>query len=197
MFEKAICINLERRKDRWALAQDEFSKFGIDVDRFNAIEHDNPMTGIHMSYLEIFRANRGKRVLILEDDVEFIRGAPALQDAINDLPENWDMLYLGGNAQKKQHRFTNWLYKADGILSTHAILYSGGMTEWLADNLFKPDEFISRKNTIDVWFSQVVQPQFNCFIVYPQIASQRFGYSDICKMNINYKWFNKQSQRFY
>lgn len=197
MFDKAICINLEHRIDRWEAAQLQFEKFGIDVERFNAVAHENPMTGIHISYQEIFRANRGKSLLILEDDVEFIRSFGALKDAYGDLPEDWDMLYLGGNAQNKQHRFSTWLFKANGILSTHAILYSAKMVDWLADNMFEAHDKIDRSNTLDVWFMKEVQPRFNCFIVYPQIASQAFGYSDICKMNINYKWFNKQSQKFY
>lgn len=197
MFEKAICINLERRTDRWAKVQEQFANFGIKVDRFNAICHDNPMTGIHLSYQTIFRENKGNRLLILEDDVEFIRGFVALEDAYKDLPTGWDMLYLGGNAQFKQKRVSTWLYRANGILSTHAILYNEKMTEWLADNMFEAHDKIDRSNTYDVWLMKEVQPKFNCYIVYPQIATQSFGWSDICKMNINYKYFNKRSLKFF
>lgn len=197
MFDKAICINLAHRTDRWEAAQKQFTRFEIEVERFDAISHENPMTGIHMSYQAILRANRGKQLLILEDDVEFLRPLSALKDAYNDLPEDWDMLYLGGNAERRQHRHSDWLYKANGILSTHAILYSPKMVNWLADNMFEAHDQIDRSNTLDVYFMKEIQPEFNCFIVYPQIASQVFGYSDICKMPINYKYFNKKAQKFY
>lgn len=197
MFDKAICINLKHRTDRWEAAQQQFAKFGIEAERFDAISHENPMTGIHMSYQTIFRANKGKQLLILEDDVEFLRPLSGLQDAYNDLPEGWDMLYLGGNAERRQHRFSNWLYRANGMLSTHAILYRPKMVDWLAENMFEAHADIDRSNTLDVYFKNEIQPAFDCYIVYPQVASQAFGYSDICKMNINYKWFNKQSQKFY
>lgn len=197
MFEKAICINLEHRTDRWAKAQEQFANFGIEVERFNAISHENPMTGIHMSYQAIFKANKGRNILILEDDVEFIRPFVALQDAHKDLPDDWDMLYLGGIAETRQKRTSTWLYRANGILSTHAILYSWKMTEWLADNMFEAHDKINRSNTLDVYFANQIQPQFNCYIVYPQIANQSIGWSDICNMNINYKYFNRRSLKFF
>lgn len=196
MFDKAICINLDKRTDRWQEAQGEFERFGIQVERFPALTGKNGMQGLHLSNQAIFRANAGDSILVLEDDVVFYRDCSALQNAYNDLPHNWDMLYLGGNPQRNQKRISNWLYRADGILTTHAILYSNKMTDWLANNMEVP-EMVDRQNTIDVWFAKEIQPRFNCFIVYPQIAGQRFGYSDICGMDINYNYFNKQSLKFF
>lgn len=136
-------------------------------------------------------------MLILEDDVEFIATNSQLISAYNELPSDWDMLYLGGNAIRNQRKYSPLLYRADGVVTTHAILYSAEMVSWIADNLFEAHDKIDRNNTIDVWLMDNVQPKFNCFICSPQIASQRFGYSDICKMNINYKYFNNKSKRFY
>jgi GR25 family glycosyltransferase involved in LPS biosynthesis len=196
MFDKAICINLDHRKDRWELAQREFDAFGIEVERFQAIQDENPMKGIHMSYQRIFQENAGKQILILEDDVHFTRSYPALLEAYNELPDRWRMLYLGGNATQTLKRVGNWLYRAKGVVTTHAILYGDEMTTWLAENMKIP-EIVDRTNTIDVWFAHTLQHQFPSFIVYPQAAEQRFGYSDICKMDINYKYFNNQAKRFY
>lgn len=149
-----------------------------------------------MSYLSIFQQRAGKATLILEDDVHFVRSYRELQEACNEVPDDWDMLYLGGNATKPLTRAGDWIYKAEGVVTTHAILYSGRMTQWLADNMKVPD-VVDRSNTIDVWFADTVQPMKKAYIVYPNIAEQRFGYSDICKMDINYKYFNNKSKRFY
>lgn len=196
MFDKAICINLDHRTDRWATCEKEFAKWGIEVERFSAMNGNNGMQGLHLSNQAIFKANAGKSLLVLEDDVVFHRPFYGLEECFADLPANWDMLYLGGNATQPQKRYSNWLYKADGILTTHAILYSAKMTAWLADNMEVP-EVVTRQNTIDVWYAEEIQPKFNCFIAYPQIAGQRFGYSDICEMDINYSFFNNQAKRFY
>jgi GR25 family glycosyltransferase involved in LPS biosynthesis len=196
MFDKAICINLDHRTDRWELAQKEFETFGIEVERFSAITDENPMKGIHMSYQKIFQKYAGRQILVLEDDVHFTRSYPALLEAYSDLPDDWYMLYLGGNATQTLKRAGNWLYQAKGVVTTHAILYSAEMTAWLAENMEIPD-VVDRANTIDVWFAQKIQHQFPAYIVYPQIAEQRFGYSDICKMDISYRYFNNLSKRYY
>lgn len=196
MWDRALCINLESRTDRREQSAAEFERWGISVTWLSALTGTNGMQGLHLSNQKIFRDFRGESLLVLEDDVIFTRPLSALTDAYNDLPPDWDVLYLGGNAQRNQKRHSNWLYRADGILTTHAILYSRKMTEWLADNLRVPD-VVDRSNTIDVWLMKEVQPRFNCFIAYPQIAAQRFGYSDICGMNINYKFFNNHSKKYF
>ncbi len=196
MFDKAICINLDRRTDRWETAQQEFANWGIEVERFSAIGDENPMKGIHMSYQAIFRANAGEQILVLEDDVHFVQPLSALRQAYRELPHEWNMFYLGGNATETLRRQNHWIYHARGVVTTHAILYSAKMTQWLADNMEVP-EVVDRTNTIDVWFANTLQLQFKAYISYPQIAEQRFGYSDICKMDINYKYFNQRSKKFY
>ena len=196
MFDKAICINLDKRTDRWEQCQQECNSFGIQVERFSALTGSNGMHGLHLSNWSIFNQHAGKALLVLEDDVVFNRPLSALLDAYSDLPKYWDILYLGGNAQCPQNRYSTWLYRANGILTTHAILYSGKMTRWLAENMEVP-EVVDRSNTIDVWLMKEVQPQFNCFIVYPHIAAQQFGFSDICGMDINYKYFNNKSLKFF
>lgn len=196
MFEKAICINLDHRADRWTISQEEFSRFGIDVERFPACAHENAMKGIHMSYHRIFQENAGKQILVLEDDVRFTQPYSMLLEVYNDLPHEWWMFYLGGNATKPLRRQSTWLFRAIGVVTTHAILYSGRMTQWLADNLQVP-EVVDRTNTIDVWLANTVQPQCKSYIAYPNIAEQHFGYSDICKMDINYKYFNNMSKKYY
>lgn len=196
MFDKAICINLDRRTDRWETAKQEFASWGIEVERFSAIEDENPMKGIHLSYRKIFRENAGKQILVLEDDVHFTMPYNQALWVWARLPKGFDMLYLGGNATEKLEFISPYIYKAKGVVTTHAILYSKRMTQWLADNMDVP-EVVDRTNTIDVWFAHTLQHQFKAYIAYPQIAEQRFGYSDICKIDINYKYFNQRAKKYY
>lgn len=196
MFDKAICINLDRRTDRWKTAQQEFSNWGIEVERFSAMEDENPMKGIHMSYQKVFQENAGSQLLVLEDDVHFTLPYSICLQACDHLPDDWAMFYLGGNATEKLKLVSPFIYRARGVVTTHAILYSREMTQWLAENMEVP-EAVDRSNTIDVWFANTIQHQFPAYIAYPQVAEQRFGYSDICKMDINYRYFNQRAKKFY
>lgn len=196
MFDKAICINLDRRTDRWATAQQEFANWGIAVERFSAIEDENPMRGLHMSYQKIFQDNAGDQILVLEDDVHFTLPYSIALQTCDLLPNDWHMFYLGGNATQRLNMASPSMYRALGVVTTHAILYSREMTQWLADNMEVP-EVVDRTNTIDVWFAHDIQHRFPAYISYPNIAEQSFGYSDICKMDINYKYFNQIAKKFY
>lgn len=58
-FDEIFCINLDRRADRWELAQKEFNKLGIlnKVTRFSAIENAHAEKGCFESHLQcIFSA---------------------------------------------------------------------------------------------------------------------------------------------
>ena len=46
-FDKIICINLDRRKDRWDHSLKQFRKIGLNVKRYSAID-GNPMEWNHV-----------------------------------------------------------------------------------------------------------------------------------------------------
>ena len=104
-FEKIYYLNLERRPDRNKECIDELTKYGILAERFNAIDAKElnlkPWMGCLLSNLEIIKTakERGfKNILILEDDVIFNDNFDDLFNSyINQVPNNWDMLYLSGN----------------------------------------------------------------------------------------------------
>ncbi len=100
-IDKAYCINLERRPDRWELASNEFSKHSLTVERFSAIDwkdfkisypSDNANNGCTLS--NYFLIERAKllgldTVMIFEDDVELHPEFNSiLETALTQLPEN-------------------------------------------------------------------------------------------------------------
>ena len=111
-FDKIYCINLDSRPDRYKLAINEFSRWGVDVERIsgidgNLIQQNNRFIGksgaygLLLTHIEILKnalENRYKNILILEDDVEFIKDFnEKFSEKILMLPDNWDLLYIGGN----------------------------------------------------------------------------------------------------
>ena len=107
-FDRICCINLDRRRDRWEQAKNQFDHAGItNYQRFSAIESENGWEGCRDSHLAIIREARDRefdRVLIFEDDFQFVRGFRRRFDtALTEIQSvAWDMLYLGGNLHGPQ-----------------------------------------------------------------------------------------------
>ncbi|MEI6710981.1 MAG: glycosyltransferase family 25 protein [bacterium] len=97
-FEAIYCINLDRRTDRWEVAQKEFKKAGIldRVIRFSAFE--TPKKGAagcllsHRTIVQIAKERGWENVLVFEDDIEFID----IDFPVNflELPAKWNLFYL-------------------------------------------------------------------------------------------------------
>jgi len=108
-FKKIYCINLDRRPDRWEHASEQFQKFGINVERFSAIDHeelDNIPPNIkrgayactlsHCEIIEKCKNDNVENVLIFEDDVVLDDDIlNVFENNINHIPR-WDMIYFGG-----------------------------------------------------------------------------------------------------
>ena len=76
-FDSILCINLDRRRDRWAEAQEELRLCEIRrCERFSAIDDPRGYRGCTASHLTIWRriasGALGERVLVLEDDFKLI-----------------------------------------------------------------------------------------------------------------------------
>jgi len=96
-----FCINLDQRTDRWEEVQPDFAKLGIQVERFSAIKCERGADGCARSFLGCLKIAKERGLhhcLILEDDVFFAEKNPIgkLANAIRHLPEDWDVLALGG-----------------------------------------------------------------------------------------------------
>ena len=124
-FDKIYCINLDHRTDRWKSAQIEFDKLGIAnrVKRISAVNREdvkkkhgdlvthlsNPKLG-QLAVTESSRKciedaiKRGARNCItFQDDVCFRNyDADFFHEALNELPENWETLFLGYECWKQR-----------------------------------------------------------------------------------------------
>lgn len=197
-FEKIYCINLDKRTDRWQDAQREFEKHNLKVDRFSGIigNPDNIPTkivpghvGCVLSHYNIIKEANEKglnQILILEDDVVF---ADDLQDKfkqfISQVPENWDMLYFGGNHNGEElQKINDNVYKIHKTYTTHAYAIRQPVYRVVLKM------FPKLSHEVDVMYS-ILQNSFNCYVFRPHLAWQRDGYSDILGRNVNYDFLKK------
>lgn len=178
---KTRIVNLDSRPERWKKIPPEMAKMGItDYERFSAF--DNGSAGSVKSHIEVLK-NVSGNLLVCEDDVCFVDQAREIFElAVNELPPDFDMLYLGGNPKIPQIRYSGYLFKSEGGIHTnHAILY----TEKAREYVFANYDY----NTMDYydhWLFMKGQKEMNVFIISPMIAWQSPGYSDCRRDYMDY-----------
>jgi len=183
-FQKTVCINLDRRKDRWAECEAEFEKLGFQAERIRAISHPHGPTGCSLSHLRVMRLCRHlKRILVFEDDFAGKGDMSHVEEALASLPEGWEVVYLGGLVfpdEINNDKIAKHLHRAKNVVCTHAMgLSQKGMDRILSE--FGPMVSAGSRTPIDEYLRSVVQPGGTAYVVTPMVFDQRPGYSDIAK----------------
>jgi GR25 family glycosyltransferase involved in LPS biosynthesis len=169
-------INLDSRTERMKDTLIELANFGFThVYRFPAITGGE--SGCAKSHYECLK---GKGPLfVFEDDVVFEpETLDRLNASIDQLPDDFDLLYLGANVKTPAISYSENLFQiTGGTHTTHAMLWSAkGRARML--ELWSP--YVDNEyKQIDHWLFMTGQKLLNCFVVYPMIAYQRAAHSDI------------------
>lgn len=184
-FDKIFVINLASRPDRWEHVLAQMAVLGIEkFERFEAYQkpidhHGFPngnlgCTSSHRALYEIIAYHGWKRVLILEDDFAYCVDDPqkTFQRMIGEVPENWDMLYLGGHyAERPVARVSPHVIKIGRMLTTSSYGITGAFARKIAP-------YISGIGPIDSLLSGFLAPN-NCFIFQPRLFVQYPNWSDL------------------
>ena len=181
---KAFCINLSERKDRW----DNFisQKFPFPVERFDGIKTTIGRTGCLQSHVNILR-NVKEPTFIFEDDFLLINNFSLVEKSINQLPPDWDLLYLGAILHKKLERYSDNLFKLRKGWAAHAILYNNSNVIKKIIEDYDNGIITKEFKSFDTYLARDIQKHFNCFITCPIIGIQSTSYSDIIQGERNYK----------
>lgn len=193
-FDKIFVINLDRRPDRWEKCQEELKKHNIVAERFSAIdgetlnkEHFKPNCILskgeigccmsHAAVIKLAQSYNYSKILILEDDVTFSENAGVIfQQNINNIPNNWQMLYLGGNHLVEPitiyPRAKLARIKRTYTTSSYAVR---NVDRFLPALIASLEQF---KEPADVCYCKFQMGCF-CYSFYPGICFQTPGYSDI------------------
>ncbi len=186
-FDSIVYLNQEERKDRLLDCQSELSRVGITADPFYSIKAEQPYLSFCLSQkamLSSLLQKKGNKFLALEDDVKF-QNLDHLAEALSELPQDWDMVYLGANVtDEKPERYSNHLRRIRSAWTTHAVAYTRKAIEeivekynsWEANGMF------------DDWLSREFLPKHNCYIVAPMVAWQRPVFSDLWGNHVSYGW---------
>ncbi|HET7286019.1 MAG TPA: glycosyltransferase family 25 protein, partial [Pyrinomonadaceae bacterium] len=201
LFTKTVCINLDRRPDRWERMKKEFARHGIQsVQRFPAIDGDvieKPTHWTHtagaygclLSHLAVVseaRDSGAANILILEDDVIL---DPEFQEKfsrfIKEVPDDWDMLYFGALHKDEPVKISEHVGRITKANSTFAYA--------LKRTVF--DEFIAlntrAEHVLDM-NSYLLQQRFNCYCFMPNLAWVASEYSDV-QNRLERHWYLEKS----
>jgi glycosyl transferase family 25 len=204
-FDKVYCINLDRRLDRLKNFNAQVEKYNLgNYTRISAFDgkilkiEDYKTNlkpgelGLILTNIEIIndaKKNNYKNILVIEDDCVFTDEIVNIENYFIRLPNDWDMLYMGGNHNthmgiQKPIPINEKVVKLHSTYSTHFI----GIKDTLFDHL----EIILSKyeDPLDVSYVRL-QKIFNVYSFYPAIAKQIVDFSDIQNNITDYNWLIK------
>jgi GR25 family glycosyltransferase involved in LPS biosynthesis len=183
-FDKILVINRAARTDRWQECEEEFRRFNLTkCERFDAYDHglidghiggNGGATSSHRAVLDVIAYNKWPRTLVLEDDFKIVHPDfhQRFNDMISEVPEDWQMLYLGGHYQEKpQSRVSKHVIRIGGMLTTS----SYGIT-WQQARKMAP--VIYGSGPIDCLYLKYNRED-KCYIFQPRLMVQRDSYSDL------------------
>ena len=190
MLKNVYYINLEERKDRKELVENELNELGWEYERFNAIKNEIGCIGCSMSHLKLIQLGKEKNldyIVVLEDDIQFMRKSwynKKITGIINsDL--NFDIFLLGGNLRPPVYKVNEYIFKITKSFAGHGYIVKKHYYDTLINNikegiqlLLKDPDGEYNSNAIDCHWMKL-QAKDNWLIIMPRTITQRPIYSDI------------------
>lgn len=183
---RTYIINLDKRKDRLGQLNCPF-----EYVRFPAVDGttltDVPLklrghAGCQLSHigaLELLDASGDDYGLILEDDAVFMADFEyRFGKILESLPEDWDLLYLGGWNKRIRMPFTYGIDVAEEVWQTHAYVIRKKFIQTALETLR------SRLWKVDVVLAGCL-PMGKCFICNPTLVDQSDSSSDVSNKKYN------------
>jgi GR25 family glycosyltransferase involved in LPS biosynthesis len=199
--DNVYLINMDKDDHRLTKVTKETKKVGIKFERFPGVKVSdvsqnildkyipeeiqkygtNGMIGCGLSHLFIWQnavKNNYRNILVLEDDVHFTDDFNQyLQNVCEEIPNDYDILYLHGDNPQHDSRFT-YIYKPTFPLLTHAMIISNQGLKKLLDIITEIDDHID-------WKIARNAKQLNIYSSKKQIVNQLWDDSN----NSNLKTF--------
>ena len=147
--------------DRWSISFSLMGEIGVYLS--------------HLQILEDFVLSKQKYCLIFEDDMHLKKNFKIdLRDALQECPEDWDLLYLYANPEQKKLSTTikgkNYILKAPRLWGACAYLASQKGAKKIIDNI-QP----MRVNPIDEHFGDLVDHKKLRAFVTKKVITKNLG----------------------
>lgn len=191
-------INLNERIDRKEHVEIQLDALKINYNRFSAIKPSNLQVGCslsHLKCLEMAKEQKLEHIMIVEDDILFTNPKLFIQQCNKFFSNNinWDVLIISGNNIPPYDKIGDYSVKISRCQTTTGYIVKSHYYDKLINNIKEginlliqnPNEHV--KYAIDKhWFS--LQLRDNWYLITPLTVTQKSGYSDIEKKQINYDY---------
>lgn len=201
-FPDKVCLNLDRRPERWQQAEAQFALHQINsVRRFPALDgltlevppgwDGSPGAyGCLQSHLTVVREARRcgqSSILIFEDDVVFDSDFnEKFSRYITQLPPSWDMLLFGGlHVHVRPQRISENIFRITNSYSTFAYALKQNVYDAFIELNAQSLEPVDKVNAI-------LQKTFNAYCFMPHLAWVEENYSDTQNTHLH-PWYVKEA----
>lgn len=184
--EHALVISLERSKETRLNTFLEQNTFTGTMDVIEAVDGLLlPMQGngdiaclkSHRKALQYAKDKDWPAVVIFEDDVQFVTNFnEQLRDAMLELPDNWDMLYLGGADRNPPLSYSKNLKANACMWGGYAIVIRSSVYDYFIDR------FQTETRSVDDYYSANAN-KFICFKTANTLCVHIGKSSDRTKVN--------------
>ncbi len=190
-FPLRVCINLDRRPDRWSKACDEFARAGLTVHRWPAVDGQKVRRTHGYAWASRYALSLTKRLIVrnaarqkakgvffFEDDVvlhpEWRRRVESLT-----LPADWGILLLGCQHLARPEPVVPGLVRTFAAVDNHAVGIRG---EWFERILYtlshgREDARIWPHTASDRHLASLMR-EIPTYVAWPNLAWQRVAMSD-------------------
>jgi hypothetical protein len=187
-------IGLKARKDRWERCREILQGRVERVTHYTTVQNfQDSYKGYMSDWLKMLKMFQGEPLMFFEDDFEFTdEFDEVFPKAVAELPQTYDMLYLGANLQAPVTRYSEHLARVNGAWLMHATLLSAKFIDFILENY--P---YSNIKIVDEWYRRIA-PHREFYMTVPMISYQRKDYSDFVGRYVYYDIFsNKYYKRAY
>ena len=198
IVDEIIVMNLDRRTDRLNHCVAQADQHNFSFIRLKATDwkdlHYIPkgfrlgefaLNQTYLNALDYCISKDFNTVLIMEDDFDFCENLEERLDEIKQIPDDWDLIYLGANHYHlgagtiPPEKINDNILKVKSSFCAHAIIYNRKMLTEIRDRLSKSD------CVVDLMLSRL-QPDFNCYGFVKNICKQYDSHSDLINFNPHY-----------
>lgn len=216
-IDKAYCISIDKNKDKQLQILKECRQINQEFD-FLLVEKNekDPVLGCLSSHIQCImdaKINNYKNVMIMEDDVVFNMDIITLIKNTYKIkvPDIFDMFFLGYNINEG-YRHNIGVMKLLSAQAAHCYIINERVYDYILENVkldwvqqpewnmrYELERYVNFNcRAIDLFYAKFVNSRNHSYGIYPIIANQRPGYSEIENKMVEYNTLMaEKSIKFY